>query len=147
MAVSDITIRPLEWLRRYLPAEGAGLVATLVCTLVTLQLSGNILFAALAGTWGECVVYYGVMVWRELRGRGPLTHHAALATLRNLLLEFGPAELLDNMLVRPGALATALALVPIPTLGTLLGKLVADGVFYMTTIVSYELLRRRGAGR
>jgi hypothetical protein len=59
------------------------------------------------GTWGENLGYYGTVLTRELRARrarnGRLTPAAVLRTIRNLALEFGGAELLDSLLIRPAA--------------------------------------------
>lgn len=136
--------RPMAWLRRYLPAEAVSMPVTVLATLATLELSGSLLLAAVVGTWSECLAYYAVIVWRELRARRCATLAGALGAVRDLLLEFGPAELLDSALVRPAAIAAALALIPAPALGAVVGKLLADALFYLPTIVSYELLRLRG---
>jgi hypothetical protein len=134
--------RPLVWLRRYLPAEALSVLAILCASLTTLEVTGNILLAALAGTWAEFLTYYGVFIVRALRAGGRITPQVGLITVRNLALEFGAAELLDSLLVRPAALAIALALLPNPALGALAGKLAADVVFYLPTILSFELLTR-----
>ncbi len=65
--------------------------------------------------------------------RRPLSH-----TLRNLSLEFGPAELLDSFLVRPLAMYLGPIVVGSLTAGVILGKIAADVVFYTLAIVGYE---------
>ena len=77
-----------------------------------------------------------------MQGGAAMSVLLVLVIVRDLLLEFGPAELLDSLLIRPAALATGLALVTPPALGALAGKLVADLLFYLPTIASYELIRR-----
>jgi hypothetical protein len=144
MSALTTTTGPAAWLRRYLPAELLAITATLAATGAALALTGSVLLAALAGTWAENLAYYGLMLARELRARGR-SPRAALAALRDLLLEFGPAELLDSLLVRPAALYLAMAAAPTPLLGAAAGKLAADLIFYLPTIASYELLRRRRA--
>ena len=134
--------RPIIWLRRYLPAEAISVLAILVASTTILGLTGNIWLAALVGAWAEFLAYYGLFIARALWASKRVTPRAVLTTLRNLVLEFGPAELLDSLLVRPAALALALALVPHPALATLVGKLAADIVFYLPTIVSFEALKR-----
>ncbi|WP_129675813.1 hypothetical protein [Candidatus Chloroploca sp. Khr17] len=101
--------------------------------------------AAVAGTWAENAAYYGTIVMREVRGRQLPPPPAVLRMIRDLLLEFGPAELLDSFLIRPAMLAAGMALAPMPLVGTVAGKLVADLCVYPPTIVSYELLQRRRA--
>jgi hypothetical protein len=141
-----ITGRAMEWLRRYLPAELLSMVATLLCAMAAMALCHNQAVAAVAGTWAENLAYYGLIVARDLRASGRRSPGSALATLRDIVLEFGPSELLDSLLIRPAALYTGMALAPdAPATGLLAGKLAADLVFYLPTITSYELLRRRRA--
>jgi hypothetical protein len=133
-----------EWLRRYLPAE---VLATL-CALLggVLAGAGGPALAALGGTWGENVGYYGTMLTRELRARrarkGRLTPAAVLRTIRNLVLEFGGAELLDSLLIRPAAMFAAIRLSGNLALGIALGKFAADLTFYLPAILAYELRQR-----
>jgi hypothetical protein len=134
--------RPIIWLRRYVPSEALGVAALLFGALTTLAVTGNVLLAALAGGCLETLAYYGVLIVRALWGSERITLRLVLTTLRNLVLEFGPAELLDSLLVRPAALAGGLAFAPNPVLGALAGKLAADLVFYLPTILSFEALRR-----
>jgi hypothetical protein len=133
---------PVAWLWRYLPAELLSLSATLLASWTALTLTDNLLIAAIAGTWAENAAYYGTMVVRELWGR-QLTPLAVLRVFRDLLLEFGPAELLDSFLIRPASLAAGMSLAPSPLVGAVAGKLVAALCFYLPTIISYELLQRR----
>lgn len=141
MATSTIN-RPMVWLRRYLPSEALGVAAMLLGALMTHALTGNVVLTALVGSWLETLAYYGVFLVRALRTSERITFGLVRTTLRNLALEFGPAELLDSLVVRPAAIAAGLALAPHPVLGTLAGKLVADVVFYLPTILSFELLTR-----
>ncbi|MBP1465221.1 hypothetical protein EYB53_005830 [Candidatus Chloroploca sp. M-50] len=143
MALMEMTGRPRVWLHRYLPAEAAGLVATVVCTLLALEWSGNILLAALVGTWTESLGFYSVIFWRDLQRRGGASWSSLRATFTAMLVEFGPAELFDSLLVGPAVLALALVIFPSPLFGTIVGKLAADAIFYLLTITSYELIKRR----
>jgi hypothetical protein len=65
-----------------------------------------------------------------------------LVTTRDLILEFGPTEALDSFVLRPALMYTAGRLLADVSLGVIVGKLIADVVFYIPTITSYELLRR-----
>lgn len=138
MLWSRFTRRCLVWLRRYGPSELLGTAVALAAAALAFELGGSVA-AAFAATWAEFLAYYGLMVWRTLRESGPFSPRTALITVRNLLLEFGPAELLDSMLIRPAALYAAISLAPMLALGTLLGKLVADVCFYVPTVIAYEL--------
>jgi hypothetical protein len=129
------------WLRRYAPAEVASLIGALVAAQVAWTLSGNGAAAAVAGAWGETTAYYTTMLARELIR----TQAGLFVTLRELILEFGVAEALDTLLIRPGLMYAGGQLVADVRLGVLLGKLGADVFFYVPTITAFELRRRRQA--
>lgn len=141
--IDQLRQRALVWLWRYLPAEIASLSASLGCAWAVMALTDNVIFTALAATWAENLAYYGSMIVRELRARPRLTPATVLAVLRDIVLEFGVAEILDSMLIRPGALYLAISLLPHFGLAVIAGKFLADVVFYIPTIVSFELLRQR----
>ncbi len=141
--IHQLRQRTLIWLRRYLPAEMASLSATLLCAWAAMALSGNAVVAAIAGTWAENLAYYGLIIVRELRSCTEITPSTVFRTLRDTVLEFGTAELLDSTLIRPGALYLAISLLPNLGLAIVAGKIAADLVFYVPTILSFELLRRR----
>ena len=139
------------WLRRYLPAEVAGTGTALLCAGVAHAASGDLAVVALAGAWGENLGYYGTMgacdlrrALAERRGARPRVWGATAEVLRGLLLEFGPAEALDSLLVRPLAMGAAARVIPQVGVAVLVGKTVADLVFYVPTVLAYELRRRRG---
>ncbi|MFL5800874.1 MAG: hypothetical protein ACJ8CR_03955 [Roseiflexaceae bacterium] len=85
-----------------------------------------------------------MMLGRELARRGL---RALPAVLCDLALEFGPAEALDSLLLRPALMYAGLTMIPSLALGIVFGQVAADIVFYVPTVVSYELLRRRDARR
>jgi hypothetical protein len=128
-----------RWLRRYLPAELVATPCALLSGFIAAQLTGSPAAAALAATGGENIGFYGLMLGRELRRRRSL--RALPALVRDLVIEFGPAEVLDSFLVRPASVWAGLTLAPHPALGMLAGKLAADLSFYAPTIVSHELRR------
>lgn len=132
-----------EWLRRYLPAEAVSTCCALLGGL--LAALGNPALAALGGTWGENLGYYGTMIareWRDRRARGEGFPTALSRAARNLALEFGPAELFDSFFVRPAAMFAAIAVVGNLPLGLILGKVTADFAFYTAAIGAYELRKR-----
>jgi selenocysteine lyase/cysteine desulfurase len=134
------TNRPLVWLRRYLPAELTCTITALLGAWLAAALTGSPAVAAVAGTWGENLGFYGMMLSRELAQRGP---RSLPAIIRDLVLEFGVAEALDSLLLRPALMYAGMLLAPNTGFGVIAGKLAADLVFYVPTIISYELLRRR----
>ena len=134
------TNRPLVWLRRYLPAELIGTLTALLCAWLAIGLTGNAAAAAVSGTWGGNLGFYGIIFGRELSRRNL---RALPAILRDLVLEFGPATALDTLLLRPALMYAGMALVPHSAIGLIAGKLAADIIFYAPAIFSYELLRQR----
>ncbi|NQX12036.1 hypothetical protein HQQ80_10400 [Microbacteriaceae bacterium VKM Ac-2855] len=146
--------RARRWLLRYLPPEVLGTASALAAAATAFAAAGGagptaLLAAAVAATIGENVGYYGVVAVRSFR-----RHYSALLaeprrairasarTVRAILLEFGPAELVDSFLVRPLLFGLGPVLIGAPWIGWLVGKLAADVVFYAITITSYELGRR-----
>lgn len=138
-ARSRLLHAPLRWLRRYLPAELVGTPCALLCGYAVGQLTGSPAAAAVAAAWGENLGFYGMMLGRELLQRGGLRSLPTAA--RDLVVEFGPAEALDSLLMRPASIYAGLLLAPHPALGLLAGKLAADLSFYTPAILTHELQR------
>jgi hypothetical protein len=105
----------------------------------------NRVAAAYAGTIGENIGYYGFIIARDL-ARSLRKHRAAgkalSRTTRNLLLEFGLSELLDSLLVRPFCMFAFPLLLKDYVIGIIAGKLAADVIFYIPTIIAYELHKK-----
>jgi len=133
-----MTARAGVWLRRYIPAEAAALIGALLAAQLAWTLSGSLAVAAVAGAWGETMAYYTTMLAREL----VRTRAGLLVTLRELVLEFGPAEAVDTVLIRPAMLYAAGQLVADVRLGVVLGKVGADVFFYVPPIATFELRQR-----
>ena len=140
-----------EWVGRYLPAEIAGTLAALAAAWWVHAVSGSLAAAAVAGTVGESLGYYGCMATRvavlydacHRHHRAPRRHWlTGSRTIRDLLVEFGPAELVDGLLVRPSSMYLATGLLGDFTAGIVAGKLAADVVFYGLAVAAYELKKR-----
>lgn len=150
-----------RWLRRYLPAELGGTAAALVGLQMALYLDCAVVTVALIGTWSEVVGFYLVLVWQEWLAAQPLHARPACPpsrsrlwatvsevtaflgrTLRNLMLEFGAAELVDPLLVRPALLALAIQWIPVLPLALVTGKVAADLIFYAIAISGFEWRQR-----
>ena len=137
-----------EWVGRYLPAEILGTVTALAAAWTVHAVSGSLISAAVAGTIGESLGYYGCMVVREVRyydarhrDHGTLRRRwlTGTRTVRDLLIEFGPAELVDSLVARPLFMFLMPSLLHHFTAGILVGKLAADVIFYGLAIGAYEL--------
>jgi hypothetical protein len=106
---------------------------------------GDRAIAAITGTMAENVGFYGVMAVTEWRRQGagrPGRHRRAARTAAALFAEFGPAEALDSLLVRPVCMYLGPFVAGGIAGGSLLGKLAADAVFYGVAIVSSGVVQR-----
>jgi hypothetical protein len=128
--------RVREWLSRYAPAEAAGITGALLAAAAVDSPEA----AAVAGTLGETVGFYTMIFVRDLRAGGRPGQ-----VVRDMVVEFGPAEVLDTLLVRPAAMYLATRALGTATAGIVTGKLAADAVFYTVAIIGYELRRQRVA--
>ena len=98
-----------EWLERYGVAEVVGLCTAVAGSFAARALTGSEIAAAYGGAMGENVGYYGVIIGREVvrdrRAAEAADRRYGMAgaarTARNLLFEFGVAEVLDSAVLRP----------------------------------------------
>src|SRR5512143_1584579 len=137
------------WRRRYGVAEACGTVALISAALLTRAFTGSVFAAALAGSLAEAVWFYTVLLGREYRQerRGARLGGFVPRPLRDLghdlLLEFGAAERVDALLLRPLCLAAGLAWLG-GWAGLLAGKVTADLLCYGPVL---SLLHWRDANR
>ena len=138
-----------EWIRRYGLAEIAGTAAAIGGYWAGFALTGSRVAAAYAAALSESAGFYAILILRDMvrdayaagsrRGRyGP---REMGQTCRNLFVEFGPTELLDNLLIRPLCMGLGGRLLG-PRLGIIAGKLAADVFFYGLPILTTEWRRR-----
>lgn len=140
-----VLAKPLKWLSRYGIAECAGIGGALLGALIIRDATGNALAAAYGAAWGETLSYAGVIIARDyLTERRALraaqrsfSHRDAARLAGALLAEFGPAGALDSFVTRPFAMAIGTRMFGI-TLGVVVGKLVADLLFYVIVVLMYE---------
>ena len=140
----NIAQRMSVWVRRYVPSEVVGTMVAVMSATVAAGLGANTVMIALAGAWGEVLGFYLPLLVREFsaqRDEAPLPR-ASWYALRNLLLEFGAAELLDTGLLRPALMTGAMQLIPHLSIAIIVGKLAADIFFYGLAIIGYELRQR-----
>jgi hypothetical protein len=136
-----------EWVRRYLPCEIAGTVGELGGAAVAYLATGSLAAAAITATIGASAGYYGAAYITALRWSYRDHEHrrwlsrvlvSNLMALRSVAVEFGPAELIDSLAVRPIAFYVGPSLFDNTVAGWIFGKLVSDVAFYLFAIVSYE---------
>lgn len=140
-----------EWLRRYMVAELLGTLIALGFAYAAFHQSHSYVLAAAAGFVGEGIGFYGYFITSELvtnsrtyRGlRWTRRLGAIIAkSSTNLLIEFAPAEVVDNFFIRPFLMYYMPQHVRPYALGFVVGKFAADLLFYAFAICGYELKRR-----
>jgi len=137
----------VEWIRRYLPLEIAGWAGELGSAAATYWLTGSFAAAVVVGTIGASVGYYATAYingvrWSyraQQRRSWPMRVLVANAlSLRSIAVEFGPAEVIDSIIIRPVALYAGPYVLGNVAVGWVVGSLVADIAFYVMVIFSYE---------
>jgi hypothetical protein len=136
-----------EWVRRYLPCEIAGTVGELGGAAVAYLATGSLAAAAVTATIGAAAGYYAAAYVTALRWSYRDQGHrrwpsralvANLLALRSVAVEFGPAEFIDSLLIRPVAFYTGPLIFQNTIAGWIFAKLVSDLAFYLVAISSYE---------
>lgn len=139
-----------EWLWRYAPAEIFATIGAIFGAGFLYLFTNNRIIAAYAGVIGENVGYYGFILIRDFKKNKTNYEKSGqkfglidfLKTIRDLFLEFGLSEALDSFLVRPFCLYWFPIWIPNFSIGIIVGKFVADIIFYIPTITVYELRKK-----
>ncbi len=140
----------MRWLWRYGPAELVSLLTTFVPAALTWHSTGSGVAAAVAGTWGGNVGYFGTILLRDVlaQRRGlrlvgrHYDWHALGKVLKLLLIEFGVAEIFDSFLIRPALMYWLPRWMDNFTAGIIVAKFIADVSFYLPAIFFFEWSRR-----
>lgn len=136
-----------QWLKRYIPAEILGTLGAVLAAWVTFSHTHSYLAATASGWVGEGVGFYGYFIITELffsakrYGEHSFlkrTYLAIGAASTNLLVEFVPAEVLDNFILRPFLMYEVPQHIHPYAVGFLVGKFGADIIFYCLAVVGYE---------
>lgn len=144
-------VKQKEWLRRYMPAEILGTITALMGAWVVYAHSNSFIDATAAGWVGEGIGFYGYFITTELianakrYARNSIAKRISLAIAAagtNLLVEFMPAEVFDNFIIRPFLMYVVPHYVHPYPVGFLVGKFSADIIFYALAIVGYETKKR-----
>lgn len=130
-----------ERLVRFLPAELLGLACSYGGYLLCVHAGLSPFLAAYGAAVGENCGYYAAVFVRDWFVL-PRKRRQPRRVLRAMAHDFGVAEALDTLIIRPGATLLAVNLLG-QTAGIAVGKFVADGVFYMLAIGFWERRRSR----
>jgi len=140
----------IEWVKRYAPAEVFALIGAFLGAGAGLFLTNNLIVSAYCAAFGENIFYYGLIIIRDMHNshkehkkvNKKYTLLSFAKNIRDLIIEFGPAETLDSLLIRPFCMYLFPIVVGNFYLGILVGKLVADITFYGPTIIGYEFRKK-----
>lgn len=146
----SMKIKIRDWSRRYLPAEIVCTITAMAVSYLTFFLTGNYLATAYAGALSEGISYYSYIIINDInqsrkkaaskRQRYTLKHFAR--NIRNLIVEFGFSEFMDTAFVRPFLMYILPVMLGNVAIGIFLGKIAADIIFYVPTIIAYELRKK-----
>jgi len=140
----------LEWFHRYAWAEVVSTILTYGFGWSVSLFSSSSLAVAYAGTAGAAIGFYGFIFIRDYR-RSVRKHRPenrrerwrlVWKTIRNMTFEFGLAEILDLLLVRPFFLLYGPKVLDSYFWGVLVGKTLADTVFFLLSIVMLEIRKK-----
>lgn len=140
-----------EWLKRYLPAEIVGTVTALAAAVIAKFYSDNLIFTAYAGSIGEAIGFYSTILFQNIlqeTRRRKIENQSLKASdfvkiVTRIVLEFGPAGLIDGLFLRPLLMFIFPVLLNNFTIGILVGKIAGDFTFYILVILSYEFASRK----
>lgn len=124
-----------EWLARYLPLEIAATVTALAGGLGAALITDDAIVIAYAGALAENTGFYALAIGREMRSAD---RHGLVASVRRVAWEFGVAEALDSLVLRPLAMYWATVALGSLGAGIVVGKVLADLAFYAIAILFYE---------
>jgi hypothetical protein len=140
----------IEWVKRYLFADVLSTILSLVTAWGIFENSGDRVLAAFVGSAVASLVFYFTIAFSDVKKSIKLHRidnerykiKSFLLDFRNLIIEFGPAELLDVLAVRPFFMYLIPKLTGDFLLGTFIGKMIADVIFFIPAIVMYELRKK-----
>jgi hypothetical protein len=135
------------WITRYLPAEIVGTAAMVMAGLGVTLWTDSAAIIAIAAVLGEVVGFYAILAVTIYVEQAPLCRSRRRAMGRTgmlLVAEFGVAELLDTLLIRPALLLAGVWLLADPLWGLLAGKVVADIAFYAIAAGAFTLTAKTG---
>jgi hypothetical protein len=132
-----------DWIKRYYLAEIISTVMTVVAAISVNYFFRNPILTAYTGSLAGSISYYFILIYQRAfhKQRASPIHPGMrlYKALKEMVLEFGPSELLDSFLFRPMFLYVIPKYIQNETAGYLLGKLAGDITFYVPVLLSYEL--------
>ncbi len=139
-----------EWIKRYLLADILSTIFSLFTAWLIMELTEDRVMAAFIGSAVASITFYGIVAFNDVRKS--IKQHRNSGTkyefksffidFKNLIVEFGPAEILDVLAVRPFFMYLMPKLTGEFLLGTFIGKMIADVVFFIPAIIMFEVRKK-----
>ena len=133
-----------EWLKRYsTPLILATLAAIISATIIKI-LTGNNIIAGILATWIDNITFYGYIYIKDLKKNKKEGSRITNISkqLRNMIVEFGPAEYLDSFLIRPFYLSLFPYLIDNYQIAILLGSICAEITYFIPVVIFYEIRKK-----
>lgn len=140
--------KAIEWLKRYGPIELGSLAMSLVVAHGLAPLYGQSAAAAIAASIAAAA-YYAFNAVREFvyHYRQHRKHRklgVVLAkTARDVAVEFGIGGAMDLFVTRPYIMIQTATATPWLAINIIVGKLLADALYYTVAIAGYEFKKKR----
>jgi hypothetical protein len=143
----SIKIKAKKWLKRFLPAEIFGTITAVAASSVAYHVRKNLVIAAYAGSVGETLGFYSTIIIQDVlieqqkskSANKNLSFKNFIYILRNILFDFGFAEVIDSLFIRPFCMYIFPVWIKNYPIGILAGKIASDICFYIPVILAYEL--------
>jgi len=138
------------WVKRYLLADVLSTILSLLTAWGIFETTADRVLAAFVGSAVASLVFYFTIAFSDVR-KSIKQHRidnekykikSFLIDFRNLIIEFGPAELLDVLAVRPFFMYLIPKLTGDFISGTFIGKMIADVIFFIPAIIMFELRKK-----
>ena len=133
-----------EWLERYSLPLILATLAAIIFASVSKFLTGNNIISGIFATLIDAIVFYGYIAIMDLRRdnseRPKLKKF--LKQIRNMIVEFGPAEYLDSFLIKPLYLSSFPYFIDNYQIAILLGSIAAEFTYFLPVIILYELRKK-----
>jgi hypothetical protein len=140
-----------EWLKRYLLAEIIGTATALSAAALVHLFTENLIYIAYGGSLGEAFGFYSTILIQSLvvERKNKLRENKLFyfsdfcKIMGHIVWEFGPAGIIDGLVLRPFFMYLFPILFKEFTLGIIFGKFAGDFTFYTLVIFSYEINKRK----
>lgn len=133
-------------IKRYGPGELLGTVGAMIFWYIWFSMSWNQIVGSYSGARWENLWYYGYNIFQEYKEQKKLGKQwwsIIKDTLKDVITEYGFSEILDSFFIRPGAMYLASQFISNFAIALFVGKIVADCIFYIPTILLYQKTLRR----